>query len=121
MAQRLMLAVTLLATGAPAFAQGLVDPTRPPSFTAAPSDAAPATTGAQLQSVLISPHRRLAVINGQPVALGGHVGDATLTRITETGVVLKRGDVLETLLLLPGIAKKPAAPRANGEGKANKK
>lgn len=116
MAERLTLALALLAAGVPGFAQGLADPTRPPSATAAAGDAAPESAGTQLQSVLISPHRRLAVINGQTVALGAKVGDATLVRIAETSVVLKRGDTLETLMLLPGLEKK-ASDKARARGK----
>ena len=107
MAERLIvLAAFLLAT--PACAQGLSDPTRPPTAPLAATDAGADTAASQLQSVLISPDRRLAVINGKTVALGDRVGDATLTQINETGVVLKRGDLLERVPLLPGIAKQPA-------------
>lgn len=113
------LVMFLLIAGSSAVqAQSLGDPLRPPS--------APASSGAetvqeaspnQLQSVLISPSRKLAVINGQTVALGGRIGDATLARVSETGVVLKRGATLETLHLLPGIEKKKAvaAGRPKGE------
>ena len=102
-----------------AFAQGMSDPTRPPSASAVDGrgEGAPEAATSQLQSVLISPGRKLAVINGQTVALGGRIGDATLTKITETGVVLKRGDALQSLALLPGVDKKRArSPRA-GEKK----
>jgi hypothetical protein len=66
--------------------------------------------------VLISPGRRLAVINGQTVALGGRLGDATVTQITETGVVLKRGDLLENVPLLPGLVKQQARPVRASKG-----
>jgi MSHA biogenesis protein MshK len=116
MAERLMLVLALFAAALPGFAQGLSDPTRPPSANAAAADAAPEAPGAQLQSVLISPHRRLAVINGQTVSVGAKVGDATLVRIAETSVVLKRGDTLETLPLLPGLEKKTST-KARVRGK----
>ena len=117
MAQRLMLALAL--AFAPAvFAQGLTDPTRPPTAPL-PGGGASDEPTSQLQSILISPNRRLAVINGQTVALGGRVGDATLTQISETGVVLKRGDLLESLPLLPGVAKQPV--RRSRASKGEKK
>jgi MSHA biogenesis protein MshK len=97
-----------------ALAQGMSDPTRPPSAAAADGrgEAAGETATSQFQSILISPGRKLAVINGQTVALGGRIGDATLAKITETGVVLKRGDALESLALLPGVDKKRRGARA---------
>ena len=58
------------------------------------------------------------MIDGQTVALGGRIGDATLVKISETGVVLKRGEEYETLRLLPGLDKKPSAARiAHGRNK----
>jgi len=118
MAQRLMLALAALVFSPAALAQGLSDPTRPPTPMSG-ADTAVEAGGPQLQSVLISPNRRLAVINGQTVAVGGRVGDATLTQVSETGVVLKRGDLLESVPLLPGVAKQPA--RVAGPRKGEQK
>jgi MSHA biogenesis protein MshK len=90
----------------PAHAQTLSDPTRPPNTPAAGAeDAGPA--GTQLQSVLISQGRRLAIINGSTVALGGTVGEAKVVKITETEVVLQKGNETEVLRLYPGIDKQP--------------
>ena len=66
-------------------------------------DEAPA--GRQLQSVLLSRGRKIAVIDGNMVALGGMLGDARVVRITETEVVLKTGEETETLKLFPGVDK----------------
>jgi len=85
--------------------QGLVDPTRPATATGGAVEEAPA--GTQLQSVLISSRRRLAVINGATVPLGGMVGEARLVKISETEVVLKKGEETEVLKLYPGIDKQP--------------
>jgi MSHA biogenesis protein MshK len=102
----------VLASSAPthgALGQSLSDPTRPPSTSGAPGpqgDAdAPSTV---LQSVLISPGRKLAVINGAVVPLGAKVGDATLSSISETEVVLTYSDRTEVLKLLGGIERIPA-------------
>ena len=96
-----------LCVAAPARAQDLTDPTRPPNAPGTfPQDSAPA--GTQLQSVLISPGRRLAIINGKSVALGGTVGEAKVGKISETEVVLQKGDETEVLKLFPGIDKQPA-------------
>ena len=52
--------------------------------------------------------RKLAVIDGLTVPLGGMVGGARLVRITETEVSLKTGNETEVLKLFPGIDKKPS-------------
>ena len=98
------LAATWLAAPA-ALSQGLADPTRPPSASAQGGpDEAPA--GRQLQSVLLSGGRKIAVIDGNMVALGGMLGEARVVKITETEVVLKTGEETETLKLFPGVDKK---------------
>lgn len=109
----------LLASPLAAQAQPLGDPLRPPtapSAAAAGSESPSQGSATELQSVLLSPTRKLAVINGQTVALGGRIGDATLTQVTETGVVLRRGDKLESLRLLPGLEKKKVAGAARSKG-----
>jgi MSHA biogenesis protein MshK len=104
--RKLLLAAAWLAAPA-ALAQGLADPTRPPSASAAqggPDEAVPG--GRQLQSVLLSGGRRIAVIDGSMVPLGGMLGEARVVKITETEVVLKTGEETETLKLFPGVDKK---------------
>lgn len=92
----------------PGEAGGLGDPTRPPAALAAPgaaADGAPAeAAGPQLQSILVSRApggRRIAVINGEMVWQGMKIGGATVERVGETEVVLRRGKTLETLKLFP--------------------
>ena len=109
---------------APSAAQGpaLADPMRPPAAPAGSGgaqDEAPA--GRQLQSVLLSRGRKLAVIDGTMVPLGGMVGDARLVKISETEVTLKNGDEIEVLKLYPGVDKQPvkrATSRAPAAGPA---
>lgn len=93
-------------------AQVLSDPTRPPATYGAPSATSPSAAdepppGTQLQSVLLSRGRKLAVINGTTVPLGGMVGEAKLVKITETEVTLKKGDETEVLKMFPGVEKRP--------------
>lgn len=94
----------------PALAQGgrLVDPTRPPSVGAQASPGGEGATpkGPQLQSVLISPARRVAVISGTTVALGAQYGEATVSAIDETSVLLQYRNGRRTLQLLPGVTKR---------------
>jgi MSHA biogenesis protein MshK len=102
----------------PALAQnaGLSDPTRPPEGSQLAAPAAPGMpAGPRLQSVLLSLDRKLAIIDGQTVALGGTVGDATLIQISETKVTLRRGTQLTTLELYPGVVR--SASDKNREGK----
>ena len=86
-------------------AQALADPTRPPAALWAPASAAPAVAAQpQLQSVLISTRpggRRVAVIDGQVVKVGSKVGDAVVTEIRDTAVLLRRGKSLQTFKLYP--------------------
>lgn len=114
-------AAGLLATGAqaqaPAAAQGaaLHDPMRPPSAAASGGLQEDAPAGRQLQSVLLSGGRKVAIIDGSTVPLGGRVGEARLVHIGETAVTLKTGSETEVLKLYPAIDKRPvkrAATRA---------
>jgi MSHA biogenesis protein MshK len=108
-----MCAMFALFDPAAAVAQaGLVDPTRPPNVVDAglPSEATPA--GMQLQSVLIAPGRRIAVIDGQTVALGGRLGEAKIVRIDEASVTLLVGQEKQVLQLLPESAKKTVRRQA---------
>ena len=106
---RWLAAACLLAT-APVQVQGqpIPDPTRPPAALIAPAagaNALPSIPDApQLQSILVSTRqggRRVAVINGETLRVGGKLGDAVLISIRDTSVVLRRGKQLQTLTLYP--------------------
>ena len=56
-----------------------------------------------LQSVLLSPERRYAIINGEVLALGGSVAGAELVAIREGEVTLRAGGVLRTVRLFPDV------------------
>jgi MSHA biogenesis protein MshK len=88
-----------------ASAQQLQDPTRPPQIISQEVGAAN-TDGPVLQSVLISPGRRMAIISGQQVKLGEQFGSAKLISVSETQVVLRNGGELQTLKLFPDITKR---------------
>ena len=107
-----------MACAARAQSAPLVDPTRPPIPEPERAlDAAAKPVGPQLQSVLISPSRRVAVINGNPLTVGAKLGDATVVAISEGAVVLKHANRKETTLyLLPDVEKRErgAAPREEG-------
>lgn len=67
----------------------LEDPTRPPDYrprTAVVSTPDEPVMQWNLTSILIATDRRLAVINGRPLALGGSIGEARVVSI-EVGLV----------------------------------
>jgi hypothetical protein len=105
-----------LAFAVPAQTRALVDPTRPPNVSEETSAGEATIHGPRLQSVLISPTRRAAVISGTAVALGGRFGDATLEEVTESAVVLRYADRRETLQLLPGQDKRERSAAAMQKG-----
>jgi MSHA biogenesis protein MshK len=78
---------------------GLPDPTRPSS--AQGGGVVTGVHGLVLQSVLIAPQRRLAVINGHTLAVGERIGDVTVAAIQPHEVVVKRASGEFTLRLVP--------------------
>jgi MSHA biogenesis protein MshK len=89
------------ATGA---AQTLRDPTRPP-FLGAKGPGQIERSGWILQSVLISPERRYAIINGEVVALGGSIAGAELIAIAEERVTLRTREGLRVFHLFPDVTR----------------
>ncbi|HEY8606820.1 MAG TPA: hypothetical protein VIM12_06890 [Noviherbaspirillum sp.] len=101
-----------LALSTPAFGESsrpLVDPTRPAvagGIAGAAASAAGAATPPELQSIIVGPGRREAVISGQTVKQGDRYGDARVTKITETEVQLRSGTHVQTLRLFPALQKR---------------
>lgn len=109
-----MVMAACVATGA-AWAQAVTDPTRPPAGFDSGMSAADAATdggGATLQSVLISPTQKAAIISGVMVKLGEKYGDAVLVKVAENEVVLKSGGTQQVLKLHPGVEKREIVPVA---------
>ena len=90
--------VLLLVVSLESVAAAFADPTRPATFT--PSTASPAGRP-RLESVLIAPDRRIAIISGQRVQVGDRIYGAEVVSITEGAVVLRSGQESETLALFP--------------------
>jgi len=105
------LSLALLMPGT-APAQVANDPTRPPSGlgTAEAEPAEEAGAGMTLQSVMISPTHKAAIISGVMVKLGEKYGDAVLVKVAENEVVLKSGSESQVLKLYPGVDKREVAP-----------
>ena len=115
-----MLMLMLTAACLPARSQNLVDPTQPPPearLSASGVEAAvAATSGPQLQSVLIGTRgREVAVIDGQLLRKGDKINGAQLVRISKNQVVLQHGRERRVLTLFPDTGtegKTSAQPRA---------
>ena len=111
MAGRLMrrvsavLAVFCVGVASAAVAQALRDPTRPPAAGANTVAGKMQATGWILQSVLISPERRYAIINGEVVALGGSIAGAELISIAAERVTLRTREGLRVVYLFPDVAR----------------
>lgn len=103
----------------PAWGQALSDPTRPPqAWLAAQAKVAgvPAAgeqeqeTMPQLQSLLIGPSRRYAIIDGQLLGVGDTFRDARVVAVRPAEVVLRSERGTQTLRLFPDVEKRPVTP-----------
>jgi MSHA biogenesis protein MshK len=98
-------------------AQALSDPTRPPANFGGTADVdSESGGGTVLQSVIISPTSKAAIISGVMVKLGEKYGDAVLVKVAENEVVLKTGTTSQVLKLLPGVEKREPASAASKSG-----
>jgi MSHA biogenesis protein MshK len=102
-------AAALAALSNLALAQGIADPTRPPPGVSGDEIAEEAVRGPVLQSIMITPNKRSAIISGQPVELGGRYGDARVAAIREGEVVLRSKNGSEVLKLYPDVHKRLVA------------
>jgi len=105
---KLLALAAALAVCAPlAAAQALRDPTRPPVIFGRTGHGGIISPGRNaewvLQSVLLSPERRYAIINGEVLSLGGSVAGAELVAIREGEVTLRAGGALRTVRLFPDV------------------
>ncbi len=109
---KLLLAGALLNAATPVLAvESLPDPTKPAVDIPYESEAGkPAESVAVLvpkkeglQSIIISPQHRAAVINGEMILLGGKIGDATLVEVNKKSVVLQGAQGKRVMELFPGV------------------
>lgn len=85
-------------------AGALIDPTRPAGLEhAPPKRTQPARHGWRLDSTLVAPDRRVAVINGQHVSEGETVDGARVIEIRQLDVLIQGAGRRMTLQLLPDI------------------
>lgn len=120
-ANAFVLAATLTAWPLNGGAQVLNDPTRPPAGISSTDSGDSAAGGPVLQSVMITPTTRTAIIGGETVKLGGKYGDARVIKITESEVVLRSATGTETLRMYPDVTMKPVKPTPAVSAKPVKK
>lgn len=104
MAARMMAFALVALLAMPATAGSLPDPTALPS-TQAP-DGGDDQQAWTLTAIKLSRKQKIAVIDGQEVAVGGRYRDARVVRISESEVVLRRGRDTTVLKLYPHVEKK---------------
>jgi len=103
----LMTGLLLASVSSVAIAQQLRDPTSPPTG----ASNKPATEksrsrgGLVLQTVLISPERKNAVISGRVMSVGDTISGFRLVEIREGEVVMKGSKGTRTLRLYPAVSK----------------
>ena len=116
MMRALVLAALIAAAGAAPAQQAAPDPTRPPGY--GPSDAAGGEAPMVLQSVILPKRGKpSAIIGGERLTLGGKLGEAQVVKITESEVVLKGPEGLQTLKMAPDVEKKPSSAQDKGRRK----
>jgi MSHA biogenesis protein MshK len=93
----------------PAAAWSVDDPTRPPAELRTGVALRSTADELVLQSVIISPSSRSAIINGEHVMLGGRIGAARLVKVSEGAVVVLVGSSQRRLELYPGVRKQYGA------------
>jgi MSHA biogenesis protein MshK len=95
-----------------------VDPMRPPD---APDAVAPADVDRSvLKSILISPQRTEALIGDKVVRVGERIGNAHVVKISESEVILRDENGLQTLKLFPGIEKRIIAAGGHEEARTTR-
>jgi hypothetical protein len=85
------------------------DPMQPPGESSARAGA-PSSAGTGLQLVIVSPQRKLALIDGSLVHVGGKARNGTLAGVSDSVAVLQKDGSRDVLLMYPNIEKKPARP-----------
>jgi hypothetical protein len=84
------------------------DPMQPPGEPSAPRAGAQGSAATGLQLVIVSPQRKLAVIDGSLVHIGGKARSGTLAGVSDSVAVLQKDGSRDVLLMYPNIEKKPA-------------
>lgn len=113
---RLLFGLGCCALAGTVVASALTDPTRPVDYNAPVGMAkAERSYGPVLQSTLVSPLRKRAMIDGKTVVVGDKINDARVVDIRPNEVVLRRGDRDTSLRLMPKLAKETQLAKDKGK------
>ena len=112
MAGMALVAMAMAVSAVSAHAENLPDPTKPP---ASLGQGEAVASGPVLQSILIAPTRRIAVISGKTLRVGDKFDDAKVVSIGETEVVLMSGKNKQVLRLYPLMRKTASDSRPVGK------
>ena len=97
-----------LGLNAASISAGMVDPTRPPSWGAMKPHVMTRKRGLELQTTLVSPGRRIAIISGKSYSVGSRIGSARVTEIRSYEVTLVKAGKVTRLRLMPKVTSAPA-------------
>ena len=108
---KMLLAALMLCLSQLTTAEPLPDPTRPAidlgssagasgAVGTAPADA---VVPRGLQSIIISPQHRAAIINGETVSLGGKYGNSRLVEVRENSIVLENAHGRQVMEMFPKV------------------
>ena len=94
-------------------AQAVIDPTRPPAEFLVPgghsaADSVPA--GGAGQIIILSRDRKAVTVNGRTASLGGRLGEATVTDISDRGVTTRKDKVVDQIRLYGNVDKRLSIP-----------
>ena len=83
-----LLSLVILASGTAYADEALRDPTRPYAPIKGPRASSP---GFVVNAIIISPERRVAIVNGRRLAVGGSLDGATVMAIEKDHLILETG------------------------------
>lgn len=106
--RKILLAVAFVAATGPANAAELGDPTRPSHISGDRSKTAAPAPGWTVESIIVSPGRRLAVINNKVVGINDWIGGARVIEILPYEVRLEYKGETRHVSLIPTRVKTPA-------------
>jgi MSHA biogenesis protein MshK len=102
---RMLLTTMILCVPQIAMAEPLPDPTLPSIDLKSTAEVVAVETVPQgLQSIIISPKYRAAIISGETVRLGDKTGDSTLVEVRESSVVLQNAQGRRVVELFPKVS-----------------
>lgn len=101
-------AFCVMAWAPPAIAADIADPTRPPSGFGERAAEAPPAPPLRVSSIFLMGKQPYAILDGRVVRIGDRLEAGRISKIDETGILLKTPAGPRQLKLLPDVEKTPA-------------